>query len=101
MKDLLNKASDLSRTSLQDLKKTLTIIRLVALIESMENSSEDGTTEIEIPLFGKILISKDFDFEFIPDPALKKDAYSIRQDPDNFLKTELRKLLKIGEATNG
>lgn len=101
MKDLLNKTSDLSRTSLQDLKKTLAILRLVSLMEAMEGLNEDGSMEIEIPLFGKILISKDFDFEFIPDSGLKKDAYNIRQEPDNFLKAELKKLLKIGDTNNG
>lgn len=97
MRNLLNDVSDLSRTSLQDLKKILSIMKLEALIKGIENVSEDRTTEIEIPLFGKILVSSDFDFEFLPDSTFKKDVHSMKQDPENYLTVELKKLLKIGE----
>lgn len=97
MKDLLNKSSDLSRTSLQDLKKILSIIKLESLVTAIDNPDEEGNIEVEIPYFGKVVVSEDFDFEFIPETSFKKDVFGIRQDPDKFLTNELKKLLKLGE----
>lgn len=95
MKNLLNKISDLSRTSLQDVKKFLNICRLTTLMGYIENLDEEGNSFIEIPSFGKIKVSSEMDFEFIPTTELKKEVFSIKQNPNTFLKNELRKVFQI------
>lgn len=99
MKETLSKVSDLTRISLHDLKKAFTLLKLVSLISAInsqadnENSSSD--IYIDIPVFGKVKINEDMDFDFIPDVDFKKDIYQIRQNPENFLIKELKKVLKI------
>lgn len=97
MKNQMSKISDLSRVSLQDVKNLFNVTRLVTLIDFIKNMDENGDSYIEIPTFGKILISKDLDFEFLPSTDLKKEVYGILQNPNNFLKNELKKVFNIGE----
>lgn len=96
MKDLLNSVSDLGRISVSDLKQVLTLIRLVSLIYAVRGM-ENSKLTIDIPSFGKVTVTEDFDFEFVPDAELKKDVFGIKQDPNFFLKNELKKILNIGE----
>ena len=91
----LNKVSVLNRMTVQDLKKTLGLIRLVTLIDCVNLVDEDGNSYVDVPLFGKIMITKDLDFEFIPETNFKKDVFDIKRDPELFLKKELKTLLKI------
>lgn len=100
MKDLLSKVADISRVSLQDLKKVFTITKMLSIIDSMDSEDDLGNIYIEIPYFGKIKTSADFDFEFILDMDIKKDIFSIKQDPEKYLKKELKKLLKIEDNLN-
>lgn len=97
MKDTISKISDLSRISVQNLKKLINITRLVSLIDAINNTEEDKDTFVELPGFGKLRVTKDMDFYFIPDIDLKKDIYSIKNDPEFFLKKELKRLLDIDE----
>lgn len=98
MKDILSKTADLNRTTLQDLKKIFSIVKLLALVDSVNTEDEEGNSYIDIPFFGKIKVNEDLDFEFIPDLELKKDIFCVKQNPEKFLKKELKKLLKIEEA---
>ena len=98
MKDTLSKVSDLVRISLHDLKKSFSLLKLVSLIDAMNRQSEDSEDQsivIDIPVFGKLKITDDFDFIFIPDIDFKKDVYQVKQNPELFLKKELKKLLKL------
>lgn len=100
MKDTLCKVSDLVRISLHDLKKSFSLLKLVSLIDAMNRQSEDSDDQsivIDIPVFGKLKITDDFDFIFIPDIDFKKDVYQVKQDPELFLKKELKKLLKLSD----
>lgn len=100
MKDLLSKVADISRVSLQDLKKVFTITKMLSIIESIDSEDEKENTYIDIPYFGKIKVTADFDFEFILDINLKKDIFNAKQDPEKYLKKELKKLLKIEDIVN-
>ena len=91
----LSKVSILNRMTIQDLKRTLSLVRLVTIIDCINSVDEDDNSIVEIPFFGKIVITKELDFEFIPDNSLRKDIFEIKKNPDSFLKTELKKLLKI------
>lgn len=100
MKDTLSKVSDLVRISLHDLKKSFSLLKLVSLIDAMNRqseNSEDRSIVIDIPVFGKLKITDDFDFIFIPDIDFKKDVYQVKQNPELFLKKELKKLLKLSD----
>lgn len=100
MKDTLSKVSDLVRISLHDLKKSFSLLKLVSLIDAMNRqseNSEDQSIVIDIPVFGKLKITDDFDFIFIPDIDFKKDVYQVKQNPELFLKKELKKLLKLSD----
>lgn len=100
MKDTLSKVSDLVRISLHDLKKSFSLLKLVSLIDAMNRQSEDSEDQsivIDIPVFGKLKITDDFDFIFIPDIDFKKDVYQVKQNPELFLKKELKKLLKLSD----
>lgn len=100
MKDTLSKVSDLVRISLHDLKKSFSLLKLVSLIDAMNRQSEDSDDQsivIDIPVFGKLKITDDFDFIFIPDIDFKKDVYQVKQNPELFLKKELKKLLKLSD----
>lgn len=102
MRDALSKVSDLARISLCDIKKSFLLLRLVSFIDAMnrEDEKDETSTELsmDIPTFGKLKITEDFDFVFVPDMDFKKDAYQVMQNPEAFLKKELRKLLKIESA---
>ncbi len=98
MKDLMSDVTDLSRASLPEIKNILDLSRLLSLINFMNEEDEEGNSYVEIPTMGKILVSKDFDFEFIPNQSFKKEIFGIRQNPRNFLRNELKKVLKIGEV---
>lgn len=98
MKDLLGKVSDLTRTSLQDLKKIYTVSRLVSLVDAIDTENPEEDTVVTIPLYGKIIITKDLDFSFIPDSELRRDTFNLKQNPENYLKKELKKLLKIEDT---
>lgn len=100
MKDILSKVASLSRTSLQDLKKIFSITKTLTIIDSINTEDEDKNSFIEIPYFGRLQINKDLDFEFIPDINLKKDIFIAKQDPEKYLKKELKKLLKIEDNIN-
>ena len=78
--NILNKVSVLNRMTVQDLKKTLGLIRLVTLIDCVNLVDEDGNSYVDVPLFGKIMITKDLDFEFIPETNFKKDVFDIKRD---------------------
>lgn len=100
MKDTLSKVSDLVRISLHDLKKSFSLLKLVSLIDAMNRQPEDSDDQsivIDIPVFGKLKITDDFDFIFIPDIDFKKDVYQVKQNPELFLKKELKKLLKLSD----
>ncbi len=100
MKDVLNKTMTISRTSLTDLRKIFTITRTVALADSINEDSDVNTDlKIDIPLFGTVTVNKDFDFEFTPCPELRKDVYTLRQNPNTFFKNELKKIFKIGDMS--
>lgn len=101
MKDTISKISDLSRISVQNLKKLINITRLVSLIDAINNTEEDKDTMVDLPGFGKLKVTNDLDFYFIPDIDLKKDIYNIKNDPEFFLKRELKKLLEIDEKELG
>jgi hypothetical protein len=96
-KDALGKISDLSRFSLVEIKRLAEIARIITLSESIDSEDEDGNFFIEIPTVGKIKVSDDLDFEILPLPSFKKEIYSLKQNPKNFLKNELKKLLGIGD----
>lgn len=100
MKDLLSKVSDLSRASPQEIKNLAGITRLVALMDFVDSEDEKGDSFVEIPTIGKIKITQDMDFEFIPLSSFRKEIFGIKQNPKNFLKNELRKLLGINEGEN-
>lgn len=100
MKDILSKVASLSRTSLQDLKKIFSTTKTLTIIDSINTEDEEENSYIEIPYFGRIQINKDLDFEFIPDINLKKDIFTAKQDPEKYLKKELKKLLKIEDNIN-
>lgn len=101
MKDSLGKVSDLTRISLHDLKKSFSLLKLTALQTAINEqlSAEEGEgvpdIVIDIPMFGKIKITDDLDFNFVPDVDFKKDVYQAKQNPDLFLKRELKKILKV------
>ena len=101
MKEPLSKVSDLTRISLHDLKKAFLLLKLVSLITAINTQadSKDPNSDIciDIPVFGKIKINEDMDFDFIPDVDFKKDIYQIRQNPESFLIKELKKVLKISD----
>ena len=97
--NIMNDISTLSRVSVQELKKIASITRLV-MLSSTINTSDPGNQKdivVEIPTIGKILVNEDFDFEFVPTTDFKRELLGIKQDPNNFLKTELKKVFNIGE----
>lgn len=99
MKDTLRKVSDLARISLQDLKQTFDLLKLVSLIDAMnrmsDEESSDNSLSLDIPMFGKLEVSKDFDFTFIPTVDFKKEIYQVQQNPEEYLKQKLKTLLKL------
>lgn len=95
MINALNEISMLSRMSVQDLKSLLGIARLVFLTNFIENTDEKGNSFIDIPTVGKIIVTEDYDFEFIPAIEFKKEIYNLKQNPNNFIKDELKKLFHI------
>lgn len=96
MKETINKLSDLTRISPTELRRVFSLLRLITSIEAINNrESENDKMKLEIPTFGEIVVSEDLDFEFIPDMDFKKDLYQIKQNPEEFLKRELEKTLKL------
>lgn len=71
------------------------LLRLKALVNAMNTQDESKDLIIDIPYFGRLKTTEDFDFIFIPDSDLKKDIYQVRQNPTVFLNKELKKLLKL------
>lgn len=96
MKDSLSKVSDLTRISLQDLKKVFNILKLVDLMSTMNEESDE--IHIEVPMFGTILINpNNWDFSFVPEDTFKKEIFSAYMEPENFLKKKLKECLKLVE----
>ena len=71
------------------------LLRLKVLINAMNTMDDSKDLIIDIPYFGRLKTTEEFDFIFIPDSDLKKDIYQIRQNPNAFLNKELKKLLKL------
>ena len=96
---MLSKVSDLSRVPLHDLKRIFGLLRLLMLQElitdQMNETESDDESGVEIPTLGKLKITKDLDFEFLPNVDFRKDAYLASQNPETFLKRELKKILKL------
>lgn len=98
MSNSLNEISTLSRTSVQDLKNLLSIARLVLLTNFIEDTDDQGNSVIDIPTVGRIVVTDDFDFEFTPTIEFKKELYNLKQNPNNFIKDELKRLFHIEEV---
>lgn len=99
-KDFFRNVTNLSRVSINDLKRLLSLIRVVSLTEATDAVKEGGDLIIEVPPFGQIYVNKNLDFEFKPDTDLKKDVFEVQQNPEKFLKKELTRLFNIGEVSN-
>jgi len=95
-KDFYRNVTNLSRVTANDLKRLLSIIRVVSLTEATDAVKEGGDLIIEVPPFGQIYVNKDLDFEFKPDANLKRDVFEVQQNPEKFLKKELVRLFNIG-----
>ena len=95
MKDTLAKTADITRLTVQDLKKTLQTLKLISLMEALNGQTDSENLKINIPYFGEIEISKDFDISFRLNDDLRRDVYLMNQNPEYFLKKELSKLLKL------
>lgn len=100
MKDTLAKTADITRLTVQDLKKTLQTLKLISLMEALNSQTDDENLKINIPFFGEIEISKDFDISFRLNDDLRRDVYLMNQNPEYFLKKELSKLLKLETVAN-
>lgn len=93
MKTILDTVETITRISKDNLNDILSTIQLVSILDSITNN----TNEIAIPKYGKIIVDKDFNLEFVPDTDFKRTLYNSQKDPNHYLKNELKKLLNIEE----
>lgn len=96
MKSLNSKVSTLSRAPVSLVSEVTDLQRLLSLMTYMKSIGDDGTGEIAIPGYGKIVVTENFEFSFTPTAEFKKEVIGIRKNGINFLRAELKKLFGIG-----
>lgn len=92
MKSLVNNVAILTEIPVDVVREVLETTRQVALLRYLR---EGGN--IEDPCFGEFEVVDDTYVEFIMSPEFKKELKLIKEDPQKYIKTKIRKKTK-GES---